>query len=136
MRKVKKEKISVAVYIRVAYKGNDDIDVRIQKALIDCYLRIKRNKNIVDYYIDYGYSGMNLNRPAFKKMLQDLKNKKFDEIVVKDLARISRNYLDLNDCIENYFKANGIKIISIEDDIEFQKRLRNFYLLNNSKEVE
>ena len=135
MGKIKKEKIIVAVYIRIGNKENDDFAVRIQKALIDSYLKIKGNMKVVGYYIDYGYSGMNLNRPEIQKILKDMNCKKFHGVVVKELATISRNYLDLSDCIENHFKINNVKLISIADDIEFQRKIRKFYLLNNDKEV-
>ena len=122
------------IYIRVACKEAINDAIMEQKELINRYLKTKSNIKVSDYYIDDGYSGTNLNRPAFKKMLQDIKNNKIDEVIVKDFTRISRNYFDLSECIEN-FKNNNVKIISIYNDTKFQNKLKKSYLLKDSKEV-
>ena len=131
---MKKENYKVVIYIRVACKEAINDEIMEQKELINRYLKTKSNIKVSDYYIDDGYSGTNLNRPAFKKMLQDIKNNKIDEVIVKDFTRISRNYFDLSECIEN-FKNNNVKIISIYNDTKFQNKLKKSYLLKDSKEV-
>ena len=131
---MKKEKCKAGIYIRVACKESINDEIMEQKELINRYLKTKSNIKVSDYYIDDGYSGTNLNRPAFKKMLQDIKNNKIDEVIVKDFTRISRNYFDLSECIEN-FKNNNVKIISIYNDTKFQNKLKKSYLLKDSKEV-
>ena len=131
---MKKENYKAVIYIRVACKETINDEIMEQKELINRYLKTKSNIKVSDYYIDDGYSGTNLNRPAFKKMLQDIKNNKIDEVIVKDFTRISRNYFDLSECIEN-FKNNNVKIISIYNDTKFQNKLKKSYLLKDSKEV-
>lgn len=131
---MKKENYKAVIYIRVACKEAINGEIMEQKELINRYLKRKSNIKVSDYYIDDGYSGTNLNRPAFKKMLQDIKNNKIDEVIVKDFTRISRNYFDLSKCIEN-FKNNNVKIISIYNDTKFQNKLKKSYLLKDSKEV-
>ena len=131
---MKKENYKAVIYIRVACKEAINDEIMEQKELINRYLKTKSNIKVSDYYIDDGYSVTNLNRPAFKKMLQDIKNNKIDEVIVKDFTRISRNYFDLSECIEN-FKNNNVKIISIYNDTKFQNKLKKSYLLKDSKEV-
>lgn len=131
---MKKENYKAVIYIRVACKEAINDEIMEQKELINRYLKTKSNIKVSDYYIDDGYSGTNLNRPAFKKMLQDIKNNKIDEVIVKDFTRISRNYFDLSECIEN-FKNNNVKVISIYNDTKFKNKLKKSYLLKDSKEV-
>ena len=131
---MKKENYKAVIYIRVACKETINDEIMEQKELINRYLKTKSNIKVSDYYIDDGYSGTNLNRPAFKKMLQDIKNNKIDEVIVKDFTRISRNYFDLSKCIKS-FKNNNVKIISIYNDTKFQNKLKKSYLLKDSKEV-
>ena len=70
---------------------------------------------LVDYYIDDGYSGTNFNRPGFKKLFEDIKNEKVNTIIVKDLSRFARNYIDAGNYIENIFKTLKVRFISIND---------------------
>ena len=51
------------------------------------------NLNIYDYYIDDGYSGLNFDRPAFQRMLIDIKNNKINMVITKDLSRLGRDYI-------------------------------------------
>lgn len=63
-----------------------------QKKLIEMFLEDKENIEIIDYYIDDGYTGTNFNRPSFQKMLNDIVSGKIDGIIIKDLSRLGRNY--------------------------------------------
>ena len=66
-----------------------------QKEYIEDYIHSKPEIEIVDFYIDDGYSGVNFDRPDFQRMLQDIKNKKIDCVIVKDLSRLGRNYIEV-----------------------------------------
>ncbi len=55
-----------------------------QKEYIEDYIHSKPEIEIVDFYIDDGYSGVNFNRPDFQRMLQDIKDKKINCVIVKD----------------------------------------------------
>ena len=52
------------------------------------------NLNIYDYYIDDGYSRLNFDKPAFQRMLNDIKNNKINMVITKDLSRLGRRGLD------------------------------------------
>ena len=73
---------------------------------------------ILIIYIDDGYSGTNFNRPGFEKLLQDMKNKKINCIIVKDLSRFGRNHIQSDDYIENIFPALNIRFISVIENID------------------
>lgn len=99
-------------YIRVANK--DDFAVETQKHKINEYAK-KRNINIDYYYIDNGYSGINLNRPQLNQLLRDVKSKKItDEIIFVDNSRLSRDIDDLMNIISRISKRN-VKLISLID---------------------
>ena len=65
--------------------------MNLTKKEIDNYLKEHREYKLVDYYIDDGYSGTNFDRPEFQRMLEDIKNKKIDVILIKDLSRLDIN---------------------------------------------
>ena len=73
----------VAGYTRLSKEDNENIEsnsIVNQRELIDQYISSKEDLELVDYYIDDGYSGTNFNRPGFVRLLQDMKNKKIDSI--------------------------------------------------------
>ena len=85
----------VAVYLRLSKEEysneKESNNITNQKLVIDNYLKEHRKYKLVDYYIDDGYSGTNFDRPEFQRMLEDIKNKKIDVILIKDLSRLDIN---------------------------------------------
>mgnify|MGYP000799538820 FL=1 len=112
-----------AIYVRLSKEDGDLDDVRKaesnsisnQKSLILNYLKDKEDIEIVSIREDDGYSGATFDRPAFKLMLQDVKDGIIDCIVVKDLSRFAREYIDAGRYIERMFPAMGIRFIAIND---------------------
>ena len=89
-----------------------------QKLIIDNYLKEHKEYLLVDYYIDDGYSGTSFNRPEFQRMLEDIKNKKIDVIIIKDLSRLGRNYIETGNFIEVIFPTMGVSVISVDENCE------------------
>lgn len=89
-----------------------------QKEYIEDYLQSKPEIKIVDFYVDDGYSGVNFDRPDFQRMLQDIKNKKIDCVIVKDLSRLGRNYIEVGRYIERLFPLLGVRFIAINDNFD------------------
>ena len=72
---------NVAAYLRLSKEDNENMEsnsIVNQRELIEQYIGNKSDLQLVDYYIDDGYSGTNFNRPGFRKLLQDMKNKKIN----------------------------------------------------------
>lgn len=72
-------KWNVAAYLRLSKEDNENMEsnsIVNQRELIEQYISNKSDLQLVDYYIDDGYSGTNFNRPGFRRLLQDMKNKK------------------------------------------------------------
>lgn len=61
---------------------------------------------------------MNFDRPDFQRMLQDIKNKKIDCVIVKDLSRLGRNYIEVGKYIERLFPLLGVRFIAINDNFD------------------
>ena len=89
----------VAVYLRLSKEEysneKESNNITNQKLVIDNYLKEHRKYQLVDYYIDDGYSGTNFDRPEFQRMLEDIKNKLIEIINEKlNLSNITRLELE------------------------------------------
>ena len=113
-------------YLRLS-KEDDDIaksetlqsnSIENQKEYIEDYLQSKPEIRVVDFYIDDGYSGVNFDRPDFQRMLQDIKDKKINCVIVKDLSRLGRNYIEVGKYIERLFPFLGVRFIAINDNFD------------------
>lgn len=113
-------------YLRLS-KEDDDIaksetlqsnSIENQKEYIEDYLQSKPEIKVVDFYIDDGYSGVNFDRPDFQRMLQDIKDKKINCVIVKDLSRLGRNYIEVGKYIERLFPFLGVRFIAINDNFD------------------
>lgn len=60
--------------------------------MLEHYVKV-RGWNIVDVYVDDGYTGLNTNRPSFQRLIKDVEDRKIDIVITKDLSRLGRNYL-------------------------------------------
>lgn len=89
-----------------------------QKEYIEDYIHSKPEIKIVDFYVDDGYSGVNFDRPDFQRMLQDIKDKKINCVIVKDLSRLGRNYIEVGKYIERLFPFLGVRFIAINDNFD------------------
>lgn len=128
---MKNEKIKVAVYIRVGNKNQVDETKNLQKNIIEEYLEKKRNYTITGYYIDDGYSGLNLKRPMLEKMLLQIEKGNIKEILVSDYSRISRNILELDNFVSNCLLPRNVKLTSVRNNNDFynmQKKIKNDFL--------
>ncbi|MBR0350842.1 MAG: recombinase family protein [Clostridia bacterium] len=115
---------NVAVYIRLSVEDGDKIEsnsVSNQRMLLNGFLNDNPELNLYDYYIDDGYTGTDFERPGFKRLLKDMNEKKFNAVVVKDLSRLGRNYIEVGNYIERIFPLFNIRFIAINDSIDSYK---------------
>ena len=71
-----------------------------------------------EFYIDDGFSGVDFERPAFKRMLEDVGNGKIETVITKDLSRFGRNHLYVGLYTEEYFPKNNVRYIAINDNVD------------------
>ena len=84
---------------------------------------------IYNYYIDNGYSGTNFDRPELKRMIKDIANKKVNVVIVKDLSRIGRNYIEVGELLDSILPLYDVKLVSINDNIDGLHDKNDTYLL-------
>ena len=108
---------NIAIYVRVGNK--DEMSAKNQLNFIKDYLT-KLNIKTEKIYVDDGYTGTNFDRPAFKKMTEDIKNKVIDTIYVQDLSRLGRNRKELIDFSKNILDKYDSKLILINDEVDFK----------------
>ncbi len=122
MIKTEEKNYRAAIYVRLSKEDGDKEEsdsITNQKILIEGYLKKKDNIEIVSVRVDDGYSGVTFeNRPAFSAMIEDVKNGMINCVIVKDLSRFSRNYIDAGNYIEKIFPYLNVRFIAINDGID------------------
>ena len=117
-------KWNVGIYIRLSQEDGDKEEsnsVTNQRELINSYISEDKELNVYDYYIDDGWSGTNFDRPDFKRLIADVENNVINTIIVKDLSRFGRNYIEVGNYLEQIFPVNNIRFIAINDCIDSYK---------------
>lgn len=109
---------STALYARLSLedsgrKGADTIDTQIE--LIHSYVSGRPHLAVYDTYVDNGSSGADFDRPAWNRMMDDIRAGKVNCVAVKDLSRFGRNYIEACELLEKIFPFMGIRFISIND---------------------
>ncbi len=110
---------NVGLYIRLSRDdGNIESDSIVsQRSLLNQYVK-ENNYNVIDEYVDDGFTGTNFERPAFKRMIKDIEIGKINMIITKDMSRLGRDYIGTGELIEKYFPNNNIRYIAINDGID------------------
>lgn len=114
-----KENLAV-MYLRLSKEDGEKTEsnsISNQREIIDSYAR-KNQITIVKEYVDDGYSGANFDRPNFKEMIKAAYDRKFNTIIVKDLSRFGRDYIEAGKYIQRIFPENGIRFISVNDNYD------------------
>lgn len=84
---------------------------------------LKENIKVLNTYTDYEYSGTNFERPQFQEMMQDVKDRKINCIIIRDLSRLGREYLEMGRLIDKVFPFLGVRFISVNDKVDTVKDL-------------
>mgnify|MGYP000458870165 CR=1 FL=1 len=116
-----KKKYKTASYTRLSQDDGDKEEsnsITNQKELIRDFLNRHEEFILVEEYADDGYSGVNFNRPDFQRLMEDVKAGRIDCIVVKDLSRFGRNYIETGKYLEQIFPYLGVRFIAINDNTD------------------
>ncbi len=112
-----------AIYLRLSREDGDVAEggkqvsnsIANQKELIMDYLKSHPEIKVVSTYTDDGYSGVDFERPDFQCLLSDIRESKINCVIVKDLSRFGRNYIESGRYIEKIFPMLGIRFIAVTD---------------------
>lgn len=110
-----------ALYSRLSREDGDKPEsdsVLNQLQMLEDFCRRSVDLNVTDKYIDDGYTGTNFDRPAFKHMISDIDHGKINCIIVKDLSRFGRDYIDTGLYLERILPQKKVRFIAINDGID------------------
>lgn len=116
-------KYKVAAYIRLSQddKYTESDSINNQKNIIKDYINDNDDMELIDYYIDNGYSGTTFNRPSFATMCFDIVKKKINCVIVKDMSRFGRDYGWIKVYLGETFPEHNIRFISVNDKLDSLK---------------
>lgn len=86
-----------------------------QRALIRAFIHEQQDIELYDIYVDDGFSGSNFDRPEFKRMINDIEAGKINCVIVKDLSRFGRDYIESGRYIQKIFPALSVRFIALTD---------------------
>lgn len=119
---VSKEKaIPTAAYIRLSVENNgheSDDSLQTQISLVERYIREHEDLVLREIFVDNGVSGTRFDRPEFVRMMEAVKSGRIGCIVVKDLSRFGRDYLEMGYYIETIFPLLNVRFIAITDNFD------------------
>ena len=113
-------KYTAACYCRLSRDDENDgtsVSIETQKKVLEDYCR-SNGYDVFNFYCDDGFTGTNFDRPSFKQMMSDAGDGTINMIVVKDLSRFGRNYIEVGKYVEETFPDMGIRFIAIGDDVD------------------
>ena len=122
----KKKIYDTALYLRLS-RDDTDIDGRTktesnsissQRDLLRAYVKSHEDLQIFDIYIDDGYSGADFKRPEFERMMEDIRAGKVNCVIVKDLSRFGRDYIEAGRFIQKTFPAFHVRFIAVTDNYD------------------
>lgn len=112
---------STALYIRLSREDGDKAEsnsIGSQRALLTRYADEQPELRVYGEYVDDGCTGTNFDRPAFQRMLRDMETGSVNCVLVKDLSRFGRDYIQVGDYIENRFSLLGIRFITVAEGLD------------------
>lgn len=140
------QEVRAAIYCRLS--KDDDLSgpsasIQNQRELLCRYCE-EQGWRVAGIFQDDGFTGLNMDRPDFQKMLAAVERGMFDVILTKDLSRLGRNYLQTGQLIEEFFPKNKVRYIALNDAIDtnienditpFRNILNEMYSRDVSKKV-
>lgn len=113
------QKIRVAGYARNSIdKGEERNTVDTQLMLINQYIENHPEYELIENFADIGYSGTDFNRPEFMRLIEEVKSGNIQCIIIKDLSRFGRNYIETGYYIETILPRLNAKLVSINDNFD------------------
>jgi DNA invertase Pin-like site-specific DNA recombinase len=132
----KHEDRRVGIYVRLSNEdsrlGGESVSIENQKLMLCKHVHDK-GWELKDTYVDDGFSGTNQNRPAFKRMLEDVQAGFINTILIKDLSRLGRNYLEVGNLAEVFLPEHDCELISLNEPMDDMIFLRNWFNEQHSK---
>ena len=111
----------VGLYLRLSRDDNnsesESMSISNQRNLLTNYVN-ERGWEIEEIYVDDGISGVTFDRPAFKRMIKDIEEKRINMVVTKDLSRLGRNYVKVGYYTDDYFIRHKVRFVAVNDNYD------------------
>lgn len=117
----------VAMYIRLSREDlrlGESLSVENQRILLTNYAEEQGWRNVTEY-VDDGYSGVNFDRPSFKRMMNDVHEGKINLIICKDMSRFGRNYIQVGEFTDYILPSAGCGLIALNDGVDTRLNIEN-----------
>ena len=127
------QQLITALYPRLSHEDElqgESNSISNQKRFLETYANQNGFSNL-RWYTDDGYSGANFQRPGFQAMLADIEAGKVGTVIVKDMSRLGRNYLQVGMYTEMIFPQKGVRFIAINDGVDSAQGENDFAPLRN-----
>jgi len=123
-----------ALYVRLSQEDKNDGEsnsIANQKKILERFCK-ERGYTALRYYDeDDGYSGTNFNRPGFQRMLTDIKAGKIARVIVKDMSRLGRDYLQVGMYTDIVFPEFGVHFVAVNDGVDSIRGENEFAAIRN-----
>ena len=127
------QNLITALYPRLSHEDElqgESNSISNQKRILESYAKQNGYTNL-QWYTDDGYSGANFQRPGFQAMLADIEAGKVGTVIVKDMSRLGRNYLQVGMYTDMIFPQRGVRFIAINDGVDSAQGDNDFAPLRN-----
>jgi DNA invertase Pin-like site-specific DNA recombinase len=143
----KQQQYNVGIYERLSRedeRDGDSVSIQTQDQILRKHV-FEQGWNLIDVYVDDGYTGGNFKRPALEQMIEDAKTGRINLILVKDLSRFGRNYIEFGQYTDYLFPTIGCRFIALHDGVDtirddneimpFKNLFNEYYLRDCSKKA-
>lgn len=118
---------NAGIYVRLSQedmRAGESLSIEHQKLILTKYV-CEQGWNLVDTYVDDGFSGTDFNRPSVQRLLSDAQTGRINLIICKDLSRFGRNYIEVGQYIDYIFPLHNIRFIALNDNVDTANRDSN-----------
>jgi len=135
------------LYLRLSKddeRAGESVSIENQRLLLTQYVQ-EKGWEIKEIYIDDGWSGTTMQRPAFQRMIRDAEDRRINLIIVKDLSRLGRNYIEVGRLTEDTLPRLGCRFVALNDSVDsmfgdndmmvYRNLFNEFYSKDTSKKV-
>ena len=113
-------KTKACAYLRLSREDGDKAEsdsIKNQRIMVNDFAA-HNNVQLLDEYVDDGFSGSNFERPSFIRLMEDIWEGRINCIIVKDLSRLGRNYIEMGKLLSKDFPSLGVRVIAINDNYD------------------
>lgn len=117
---MRSRRFQAAMYLRISREDKEGLktesnSIGNQRELIRAFIREQQDIELYDVYVDDGFSGSNFDRPDFQRMIRDIEAGRVNLVIVKDLSRFGRDYIETGRYLQRIFPALSVRFIALTD---------------------